>query len=280
MRNLFFFLRLIRTKNLTLLAALLAAIYLRFYAEYLTWHEAFLIIFSNLLTAAYGNAVNDFFDQANDAANGLKKHDFDSEKFSKLMRRFFTSITILSITPVFYLYTYFPQFFFVCIMSVIFLHIYSDRRILHLKSVPFLGNFVIAFLSGTSLMSFSICTNFFPNEVLFWGLLSFLLTFSRELSKDFEDEKGDSATGVRTVATVYGALTGKTAMLICQAGLCLLIYGAKEASFFSFQYSLLLYCTSAAMTVFILKAQEKKDWTRLSFLHKIIMLGGLMGVMS
>jgi 4-hydroxybenzoate polyprenyltransferase len=74
---------------------------------------------------------------------------------------------------------------------------------LKLKSVPLVGNGVIAFLLG---LTFIFCGLVFGNiwPMIVPACLAFSLTFVRELTKDIEDIKGDKRSGINTYPIMFG----------------------------------------------------------------------------
>ncbi len=74
---------------------------------------------------------------------------------------------------------------------------------LKLKSVPLVGNGVIAFLLG---LTFIFCGLVFGDiwPMIVPACLAFFLTFVRELTKDIEDIKGDKRAGLNTFPIVFG----------------------------------------------------------------------------
>jgi len=74
---------------------------------------------------------------------------------------------------------------------------------LKLKSVPLVGNGVIAFLLG---LTFIFCGLVFGDiwPMIVPACLAFFLTFVRELTKDIEDIKGDKRAGLNTFPIMFG----------------------------------------------------------------------------
>ncbi|NOZ05483.1 MAG: UbiA family prenyltransferase [Chloroflexi bacterium] len=89
---------------------------------------------------------------------------------------------------------------------------------LWLRNVPFVGNAVVALLSGMAVVYGGIIGN---QVSVVWGGagLIFLFMFTREILKTVPDEVGDRLAGLRTVATVFG---GPVAMSVCWWGVLLM----------------------------------------------------------
>ena len=73
----------------------------------------------------------------------------------------------------------------------------------HLKGKPLVGNIAVSFVIG---LSFLFCGAAHQNYGPMWlpAILSFGLTFLRELVKDVADLKGDLSTGLATFPILIG----------------------------------------------------------------------------
>ncbi|AIF68464.1 prenyltransferase [Palaeococcus pacificus DY20341] len=72
-----------------------------------------------------------------------------------------------------------------------------------LKPLPFIGNLVVAFLTGITPIYGAIAVE----KIGFAGYLAlsaFLVNVSREIMKDIEDVEGDKAEGARTLPIIWG----------------------------------------------------------------------------
>ena len=76
------------------------------------------------------------------------------------------------------------------------LTLYSIR----LKATPFAGNFVVALLTGYTLIFGGLGEN--VSKIFYPAILAILANFAREIIKDLSDEEGDKATGLKTTSSV------------------------------------------------------------------------------
>lgn len=117
--------------------------------------------------------------------------------------------------------------------------------------------------------------------ILVAALLSFLLTFIREIIKDVEDLEGDSIYGCRTLVVVAGIKITKI-VIISLTILTMSILGyimflqASGNYWYSLTYFLLFFQIPLAVVVYLTgRATHKKQFNRLGKLLKVIMLLGL-----
>ena len=97
--------------------------------------------------------------------------------------------------------------FLVWFIAVPLMIVYSFK----MKSIPLVGNGVIAFLLG---LTFLFCGLVFGDigPMIIPAILAFFLTFVRELTKDIEDIEGDKRSGLNTFPIMFGL--NKTVQLI------------------------------------------------------------------
>lgn len=143
-----------------------------------------------------GNIINDIFDLETDRINKPQR---------PLVKSRFNIKFIYSIYFIFSILSFFISFFLswrlslIVIFSSVILYFYSYK----LKRIPFLGNFVISFLSGLLFIFGSeIAGNI--SKGVFPALFAFLMTLGREILKDIEDINGDKYIGRKTLPIVLG----------------------------------------------------------------------------
>lgn len=85
-------------------------------------------------------------------------------------------------------------------LAAFLLWLYSNR----LKRQPFVGNFVVAALTGTTLF---LVGEYFGERkylILSYALFAGFITLIREIIKDMEDMKGDERFGCKTLPIIWG----------------------------------------------------------------------------
>lgn len=118
--------------------------------------------------------------------------------------------------------------------------------------------------------------------VIGYSLFAFLSTIIREIIKDIEDYEGDKKYGSNTLPVVYGKKMAKYAAQVV-AVLMMMILGflqyqqIQSNDTTSFMYFLFAIQIPLGYIVFQLsKAQEKKDYSKLSNYTKLVMLSGIV----
>jgi len=88
-------------------------------------------------------------------------------------------------------------------LSAVLILLFYDLK---LKRVPLAGNLAVAFLGGLAFIYGGIA-GFSPLQSLVPAIFAFLFHLGRELVKDAADISGDSLSGIRTAATIWGVRT-------------------------------------------------------------------------
>lgn len=146
---------------------------------------------------AGGNIVNDYFDRYVDAVNKPWRPIPSGAISAATAYRVSILLFIVGTLMAFYIsYTN----GFIALSAAILAYLYSYK----LKSILLLGNIVVAFLVGLSII-FGGAASMLNIDVIIASLFAFLLNVGREFLKGIEDIKGDKIMNIRTLATVYGA---------------------------------------------------------------------------
>jgi 4-hydroxybenzoate polyprenyltransferase len=164
------------------------------------------------------------------------------------------------------------------------------------KRVFLLGNLVVAFTTSlTILVTYLFEANLFRDmdpiaaaaneqilpQVLAYSVFAFLATLIREIIKDIQDIEGDREYGCKTVPVVLGIRTANgivTFLVVVLIGLLFLAqrYYFTEGMFLKVSYILVvLQLPLAALIFYLIPAQTKEDYGKLSDGMKIIMVLGI-----
>ncbi|WP_081210829.1 geranylgeranylglycerol-phosphate geranylgeranyltransferase [Salegentibacter sediminis] len=293
------FLKLIRFGNLVFVAVCLLLIRYAFFestsaAVSLSDFGYALLIIANLSLAAAGYIINDIYDVSSDRINKPKKLYIGNGIAEKTGFNWFISLNIIGVGIGFYLANVIglPAFSALFIFSSALLYIYSS----YLKNVPLAGNIAVSFLvAGVAALPGIFDLLPAINEVnreqqamyfsilLDYSFFGFFINLLREMVKDQEDLKGDYNSGGNTLPIILGtARTNKVIFAIGLIPLGAIVY---------YVYSYLFENTTAVLYVLFLilgpmlffmvqiwTASEKKDFTRLSLILKIILFFGLISI--
>ncbi|HEX5167690.1 MAG TPA: geranylgeranylglycerol-phosphate geranylgeranyltransferase [Cyclobacteriaceae bacterium] len=268
------FLRLTRVWNLLILtlAQYFTAVFL-IGPETLNDFRLFLLSLSTVLIAAAGYIINDYYDVKIDFINKP-----DRVVIGKSITRRFALLFHIMLSATGILIGFLLSWWVagVNVLSVFLLWFYSNN----LKRLPFVGNFAVALLTGLSILVVDVL--YPPHHSLIWvyAVFAFFMTLVREIVKDIEDLKGDNTFGCKTLPIVWGIR--KTKLLIYLILLAFLVvvlflnyyYSRLPFSFFAF----FLFVPIALLVLWLLRADMKKDFARLSTFCKIILVLGVISM--
>lgn len=270
------FLKLTRFPNLLIIAftQYFAAIFLAAYPE--NWFhkiydfKLFLLSLSTVLIAAAGYIINDYYDIKIDYVNKP-----DKVVVGKLVKRriVLVSHAVLNFAGIgigLLLSVYVGAINFV---AAFLLWIYSNR----LKRKPFIGNLVIALLTGLSIFIVAIYYQRNFNLLLNYSLFAFSVNLVREVIKDMEDLRGDMRFGARTLPIVWGLRKTKYFLYF------LIFIFIATFYFLSAQlgnetlnlFFLVLIFPIIYLIYLLYRADSQKRFHQLSLYCKLLMLAGI-----
>ncbi len=233
----------------------------------------FIMVVSTVMIAAAGYIINDYYDQKIDMVNRP-----DKVVVGVLMRRRLALFTHFSLTAGalglgFYLSI---KIGVIHAFSSFFLWYYSNQ----LRRLTLLGNVVISFLTGLTLLMVSIYLG--RNEILvyIYAVFAMSITLIREVLKDMEDVKGDSAFGIESLPVIFGIRGAKIFIY-----LVISVSGAFLVSFLiAIDNWLVRYYFMALLPIFtwfiykLILADRQKDYQRLISFTNLIILSGLISM--
>ena len=237
-----------------------------------------LVAGSTVLIAAGGYVINDYFDVKIDALNkpqALVVGRVLKRRWALLFHILFTVGGLALAALVHY------RLFIISFAIALLLILYSVR----LKYLLVLGNVTIAAMMGLSLL---VVVYAHSNVALQWVLpyatFAFLTGAAREIAKDVEDAKGDSAYGAQTLAITYGVVGAKMAVLALLALCALLVVACIGYVAYLDKWVLVLYAAAALLLPLIgtlratTHADTVKDFKKISADLKLIMLAGVLSM--
>jgi 4-hydroxybenzoate polyprenyltransferase len=267
--------------------------------------QFFLLVLSTVLIAAGGYVINDIEDVEIDRLNKPLRKQIVGRilPLSKAWQLYWGLSTLGFITSV-YLAFFINDFLQLLIypIAVGLLWWYSKS----LKRLPLWGNLVVSFFCAfvawvvfyaQSLSTLSHPVLFdhqersvgeAPNAPVFvfigYAIFAFLSTLFREIIKDIEDAEGDLAGNCRTLPIVLGIpMSKKIAFGVGCLFLLLTLFFCYALIGEDYWRSAVLLLTVSLPIVYVLYlltcAQDKKDYSRLSLLAKLIMLSGVIFIL-
>ena len=242
-----------------------------------------LLVLSTVLIAGSGYVINDIEDWEIDAVNKPEHKRIVGRVVTVAWaNRFYWSLVGVGFAISLYLAIYIQDIVQLLLypLAVGLLWAYSRW----FKRQPLIGNVVVsffcAFVAGIVWYAQKNCLiESEEGSLFFYMYLAFFSTLFREIVKDIEDVEGDTQGNCRTLPIVIGVIPSKVLALVVMCAFLLPIFAVN--------YMLWLAPVVAIFDVFVVlpsfwaiywlfKAQEKKDYARLSLLAKIIMLSGII----
>ena len=270
------FFRLVRFRNLLIivLTQYMARIFLvgpkEEWLSYIFDYKQFILVLATVSIAAAGYIINDYFDIKIDLVNKPRE-----VIIGKIIKRRWAILShqILNFTGVVIGFFLGLKVFIINIIAISALWFYSER----FKRQAFIGNFVVAFLTAFSLIVLAVYYK--KNELLvnIYALFAFSISLIREIIKDMEDIRGDARNGCRTLPIIWGIRKTKILLYIFIVSFVGILF--FMAYLLHNQYLIMIFSGSIVVFTWFMNklywADRKKDFTLLSKICKIIMLGGV-----
>lgn len=233
----------------------------------------FLLSLSTILIAAGGYSINDYYDIKIDLIN---KPDRVVVGKSLSRRTVLLLHTVLSVTGIAIGFLLSWILGLTNFASAFLLWFYSNA----LKRLPFIGNFVVAVLTGLSVFVVNLLFPPLLPSVSVYALFAFLMTLIREIIKDMEDLKGDNTFGCRTLPIVWGLRPTKLIIYLLIVIFSLVVITIHEyittLPVIFFVGFLLL--PMGIVVGWLIRADTRRDFHLLSQVCKLIMLAGIFSM--
>ena len=294
------YIKLIRPVNLAIIAATQVFIY-NFIIKAAFDHTSLtttlspglftLFVAVTLILAAGSYIINDICDNTEDHIN--KPKDSLSRRNISIKQAYalYYSIGVMGFLIAVYIAWTISKLHLLFIFPLAFylLHLYSVKW----KKKGFIGNLIVAafcafviaiFLVAEPLLltSESISVVNARNAIIVLSIFAFIINLSREFIKDIEDIEGDKTVHSASLPITLGIEKTKILSKLCLHLAILLIiiwlYISRDnGDFFSNSYAFLFLIAPLGVTITrITQAREKREFSFVSRLLKIIMLSGLI----
>jgi 4-hydroxybenzoate polyprenyltransferase len=277
MRLIYDLFKLTRFWNLVIIAIaqyFAAAFLVRLNVSVFSDWRLFVLSLSTGSIAAAGYIINDYYDIKIDLINKPERVVIGKSIARRYAILFHTIISFVGILLGLLLSWKIGAVNFVC---VFLLWLYSNN----LKRQPFIGNFVVAALTGLSIELINLLYNQHNTLVIIFALFAFFMTLVREIVKDMEDMKGDTTFGCRTLPIVLGIRKTKRVVYF------IIFIFSIVVLILNIQYSLLpaayfigfLLLPMTILMIRLARADTIKEFYQLSQLCKLIMLSGIISML-
>ncbi len=253
-----------------------------------------LLVIASICIAAAGNVINDIHDLETDRINKPEKVLIGTKVSINSAYTLYIILSIIGVGIGFYLSNIIgkPGFSAIFIIISALLYLYAT----YLKHIMLVGNLVVSALVAFSIIIVGLydllpaittenqqTQSTFFSIVLDYAIFAFLLNWLREMVKDQEDIKGDYNAGRNTLPIALGAKrTNLVIFIIGLLPLAAIIYYLYNYLFENLVAVLyVLFFIAAPLLYFLINiwtAETKKDYTKLSFLLKLIMFLGMVSL--
>jgi 4-hydroxybenzoate polyprenyltransferase len=162
------------------------------------------------------------------------------------------------------------------LISVFLLWLYSNN----LKRLPFIGNLVVALLTGLSVWIVDLLFHTGSALILIYATFAFFMTLVREIIKDMEDLKGDNTFGCRTLPIVWGIRRTKFLIygILLLFALSIIVIDQFYLTLPIRYYLVFLFVPLLWLLYRLIRADTTRDFAWLSTFSKIIMLLGILSM--
>jgi len=230
----------------------------------------FVLSLSTVIIAAAGYIINDYYDVKIDLINKPERVVIGKDVARRYALLFHSLLSMIGVALGFLLGWKIGVINF---FSAFLLWWYSND----LKRQPFIGNFVVALLTGLSIFLVNILYHVHSPLVTIYALFAFAMTLVREIVKDAEDLKGDNTFGCKTLPIIWGVRKTKiflyfliTLFFISVIGINQLFEQLPMYYFFTF-----LFAPLVLLVIWLIRADTSKDFHKVSQWCKVIMLLGI-----
>ena len=311
MNNIISFLKLIRLKNLIIVA--LTQLLIKFtlinpFLEdfLLSNNQFYLLVLATVFITASGYIINDIYDVKTDKINKDEKRIIGKKINSRNAISWYIFFNFIGLGLGCYIAylvkkPFFSLIFFYCIFS---LWTYSKR----MKRSFLLGNLQVSLLTALSIFNIALF-DIIPNGIntdngelmifkiiLCYTTFSFITTLIREIIKDLEDMEGDKKIQAKTLAITFGIKKTKGIAyyftILTFLGISYFQYFQYSIITSKFEYEISIWGvnnTAIFYTLFlqilflflankIYRSQVKTDFYFISQLCKLIMIVGILSI--
>ena len=233
----------------------------------------FVLSASTVLIAAGGYIINDYYDVKIDLINKPQRVVIGKSITRRYAILFHTLLSIAGVVMGLLLSWKIAAVNFA---SATVLWWYSNT----LKRQPFIGNFVVALLTGVAIWLVDSLYKTGHMLIVTYASFAFFMTLIREIIKDMEDLKGDDTFGCRTLPIVWGIRKTKYFIYILLSIflVTIMLLNIYFADLPGTYFLLFLFVPLLWFFVRLTGADTKKDFEWLSSFCKLILLLGIFSM--
>jgi 4-hydroxybenzoate polyprenyltransferase len=233
----------------------------------------FLLVTSTVLIAAAGYIINDYYDIKIDLINKPERVVIGKGITRRYAILFHTLLSMAGVA----IGTFLNWKIGVLNFGAAFLLWWYSNN---LKRQPLIGNIVVSLLTALSIVIVDSLYKTGNSLIFIYGAFAFFITLIREIIKDMEDLKGDDTFGCRTLPIIWGIRKTKYFIygVLAVFSLTVVLLDVLYIDLPEYYFLVFLFAPLAILLYTLIKADTKKDYSRLSNFCKIILLLGVFSM--
>ncbi len=240
---------------------------------YLTDYLLALTVISTLLISSAGYIINDYYDQKIDLINRPNKVVVGTNlkrRAAMFYHMLFNFIGIFLGILVWW------KIGAIHLLSSFLLWLYSNS----LKRIPLIGNLLIGFLTGISILIIGVQYQNVNALILSYSLFAASIMVVREIIKDIEDMKGEKTHGIKSLPLLLGIRkTKKILYIVCALSTLALIIFMFNVNNQYVEFYFIGLTPFMAYFIFRLKrADTVKHFKYLKYYCNLIILSGIISM--
>ncbi len=243
-------------------------------ADSLEYSTVLIAAFAGALVNAGGNIINDYFDVETDKINRPNRPLPSGVLTTQAALSEYIFLTIFALIISYYYLSLIA--FTIVFLTAATMFLYSAK----LKSIPLIGNIVVAFSVGLAFLFGSVVVENI-NCGIIPALFAFLITLMRELVKDAEDIEGDNSADISTYPIKYGV--NATIKIVSIVGVVLMLSTTLPYLLKIYNLYYFIFVSVFVDGIIVFTIRELKGDTGKETLHRmssLLKLGMLFGIIS
>lgn len=231
------------------------------------------LVISTVIIAAAGYYINDYYDIKIDLINKPERVIVGNTIKRRPVMIAHTTLNAIGILMGFMVSVWIAAIHLIC---AFLLWWYSNQ----LKRLPFIGNFVVALLTGSTLLVLLVYYQTFDLLTIIYAIFAFGITLIREIIKDIEDVEGDANYGGLTLPVFFGLRKTKVFLFIVIAPFVtsLVVFLLKVQNQFLLLYFGILTIPFIHFLYKLINADTKKEFSYLSSYCKWLIIAGILSM--
>lgn len=233
----------------------------------------FLLVVSTVSIAAAGYIINDYYDIKIDLINKPDRVIIGKGITRRYAILYHTLLSLFGVAVGTYLNWKIGLLNF---GAAFLLWWYSNN----LKRQPLVGNMVVSLLTALAIVIVDALYKTGDPLIFIYGAFAFFITLIREIIKDMEDLKGDDTFGCKTLPIIWGMRKTKSFIygVLLAFSITVVLLDVFIVDLPEYYFLACLFTPLLILFYMLVRADTKKDYTKLSTFCKLILLLGVLSM--